>query len=300
MNYTNTHYIHYTGKEEEEEIEFSDHEHDESYFFLFTHWNFHCEYNDLNVISCRITTDLDKKVELKYGDNIEVEFTYSVVWEETQVKKHDRLIYHIRKLIKSQPLEVHWLSTLNSFILVLLVTFFVGIVFQRILRNDCRKYHQYLTEEIDDFDDFGWKQLTKDIFRSPKYPMLFSSLIGAGTQLLVIIISVLVLSLIGLFYPGNRGILTWVLIFTYIGTAGISGHVSGKLYKQFGGNNWTNNAILTFSIFSVPFVIIFMMVNTVSVIYQSSMALPFIYILLPFVGYIIVGMLYIIYLLYNI
>mmetsp|Transcript_37344 Transcript_37344/g.46138 ORF Transcript_37344/g.46138 Transcript_37344/m.46138 type:complete len:599 (-) Transcript_37344:127-1923(-) len=279
----------FLGKEEEEDEEFMDHEHEERYFFLFTHWNFHCEYNDVNVISCRITTDLDKKVELQFGENIKVEFTYSVVWDQTPVKKNDRLMYHVRKLIKSQPLEVHWLSTLNSFILVLLVTGFVALVFTTILRNDCRKYHQYLTEEIDDFDDFGWKQLTKDIFRSPKYPMLFSSLIGAGTQLLVLIISILVLSLIGLFYPGNRGSLTRAIIIIYILTAGISGHVSGKLYKQFGGINWTNNAILTFCIFPVPFCVIFMFVNTVSVIYQSSMALPFIYIFGPFIMYIILG-----------
>ncbi|ETO29447.1 EMP/nonaspanin domain family protein [Reticulomyxa filosa] len=99
-----------------------------------------------------------------------------------------------------------------------------------------------------------------------------------GTQLLVLMISLLLLSLIGTFYPGNRGALTSAVIFCYCLTAGISGHVSGGLYVQMGGQKWATNAVLTACIFPVPFFVIFLVVNSIAWIYNSTMALPFLYI----------------------
>ena len=94
------------------------------------------------MISCRITTDLDKQQEIAFGEDLPLRFSYSVQWQEVDVSVHDRLMYHVRRLVRSQPLEVHWLSTLNSFILVILVTAFVALVFTTILRQDCARYHE--------------------------------------------------------------------------------------------------------------------------------------------------------------
>ena len=138
----------FIGKEEIEIEEHDEHTHEDFHFFLFTHWNFHCEYNGPYVISCRITTDYSKRKELKYGENMRVQFTYSLEWQQTDVSINDRLIYHVRKLIHSQPLDVHWLSILNSFILVVLVTAFVALVFMRILKQDCARYTAIKSQNI--------------------------------------------------------------------------------------------------------------------------------------------------------
>eukprot|EP01083_Nonionella_stella_P095805 269085_1 len=280
----------FLGKEEEE-----------GEFFLFTHWNFHCEYNShyvcfivlrniatclwwpAQVISCRITTDLDKQVELVYGEDLSIAFSYSVSWEEVSISVHDRLMYHVRRLVRSQPLEVHWLSTLNSFILVILVTAFVALVFTTILRQDCARYHELVIMTRDDLeheigDERGWKQLQRDVFRSPPYILLFCSIIGCGTQLLVLYICLLLLSLIGLFYPGNRGSIISSIIFVYCFTSGIAGHCSATLYREFGGRKWATLATTTACLFTLPFFVIFLCVNGIAWHYKSSAALPFIYI----------------------
>jgi len=268
----------FLGKEESE-IDDNINDNNNKQYFLFTHWNFHCEYNGHHVISCRITTDLDKQIELAFGEDIDTSFTYSVTWEEVSISVHDRLMYHVRRLVRSQPLEVHWLSTLNSFILVILVTAFVTLVFTTILRQDCARYHELVImtrDDLEDVSDPGWKQLKRDVFRPPKNILLFSSIIGCGTQLLVLMISLLLLSLIGLFYPGNRGSIISSIIFVYCFTSGIAGHVSSTLYKRFGGNKWATLSILTATIFTGPFFIIFAIVNSIAWYYQSSIALPFI------------------------
>lgn len=200
-------------------------------------------------------------------------------------------MYHVRRLVRSQPLEVHWLSTLNSFILVILVTAFVTLVFTTILRQDCARYHELVImtrDDLEDVSDPGWKQLKRDVFRSPKNILLFSSIIGTGTQLLVLMISLLLLSLIGLFYPGNRGSIISSIIFVYCFTSGIAGHVSCTLYKKFGGKKWATLSILTACLFSVPFFIIFLFVNSIAWYYKSSIALPFITIISIFSLWLIV------------
>eukprot|EP00484_Ammonia_sp_Unknown_P003212 CAMPEP_0197073100 /NCGR_PEP_ID=MMETSP1384-20130603/210433_1 /TAXON_ID=29189 /ORGANISM="Ammonia sp." /LENGTH=619 /DNA_ID=CAMNT_0042511925 /DNA_START=36 /DNA_END=1895 /DNA_ORIENTATION=- len=253
-------------------------EEEKKYYYLFTHWNFHCEHNGHYVISCRITTDLDKQIELRYGEDLQLVFTYSVTWEEVSVSVHDRLMYHVRRLVRSQPLDVHWLSTLNSFILVILVTAFVALVFTTILRQDCAKYHELVImtrDDLEDVGDPGWKQLQRDVFRAPARSLVFSAIIGTGTQLLVLMISILLLSLIGLFYPGNRGSIISSIIFVYCFTSGIAGHVSSTLYKQLGGTKWATLSILTACLFTMPFFAIFLFVNGTAWHYHSSIALPF-------------------------
>ena len=48
--------------------------------------------------------------------------------------------------------EIHWLSVVNSFVLVLLLTFFLAVILMRILKNDFSKYmeidEEELTEEV--------------------------------------------------------------------------------------------------------------------------------------------------------
>ena len=73
---------------------------------------------------------------------------------------------------------------------------------------------------------------------------LFSAVIGAGTQLLVLAFFIFGLAQIGVFYPYNRGALYTAYIVLYALTAGVSGYVSAHLYRQMGGENWVSAACL--------------------------------------------------------
>jgi hypothetical protein len=56
------------------------------------------------------------------------------------------------------------------------------------------------------------------------------------------VIAVLALSVIGAFYPGNRGSVYSALLLLYMITAAVSGYVSSTLYVQLGGEKWASNA----------------------------------------------------------
>lgn len=87
-----------------------------------------------------------------------------------------------------------------------MVIFLVGLVsmiLMRTLRKDYQRYSK--DEEMDDMerdlgDEYGWKQVHGDVFRSPTHNMLFSSLIGTGYQLTTVVFSVIIFAIIGELY----------------------------------------------------------------------------------------------------
>ena len=98
------------------------------------------------------------------------------------------------------------------------VIFLVGLVTMILMRTLRKDYARYSKEdEIDDMerdlgDEYGWKQVSflldvlflnlndqvhGDVFRAAASPMLFSSLIGTGAQLAVVVLFVVVFAIIG-------------------------------------------------------------------------------------------------------
>lgn len=72
------------------------------------------------------------------------------------------------------------------------------------------------------------------------FDSVFAAVIGSGTQLLVLMFCIFCLSLIGVFYPYNRGALNTACLVIYALTAGISGYASAHLYCQLGGEKWVS------------------------------------------------------------
>lgn len=88
-------------------------------YLLYTHLIFHVRYNGPDIISVRIETDASKSIVLpESGDELPVEFSYSVDWTPIEVPFSKREVYHNRELIRQQPLEIHWLSIINSVVLM--------------------------------------------------------------------------------------------------------------------------------------------------------------------------------------
>ena len=106
--------------------------------------------------------------------------------------------------------QIHWLSIINSFVLVLLLTAFLAVILMRVLKNDFSRYMEM--DEVrprgyclghggtcwswwqsiigrghwcqDDIveEESGWKLIHGDVFRFPSQINLFSALIGSGVQ----------------------------------------------------------------------------------------------------------------------
>uniref|UniRef100_A0A2P2I9F1 Transmembrane 9 superfamily member n=1 Tax=Hirondellea gigas TaxID=1518452 RepID=A0A2P2I9F1_9CRUS len=275
------------GKQFKDEREFQDrHRHNSTHRYLYTHYDFDILYNDRNIIAVTISPDPTKYVELSTdmlaSEASSVTYSYSVRWDETDVLWENRALKHIGYI--KQPLEIHWISITNSAILAVLLTGFLSVILMRVLRKDFTRYMDQDEEIDEEFEDSGWKQVRNDVFRSPRHPMLFAAGIGNGCQILVVVTALLILALGGTFDPGNRGTVYVTVLFLYAATAGISGYVSAKWYRHFVGAkrselDWKICAVATASLYVLPFLGVFAVVNTVAIAYSASTAMPFINIL---------------------
>eukprot|EP01117_Protostelium_nocturnum_P020659 TRINITY_DN9402_c0_g1_i1.p1 TRINITY_DN9402_c0_g1~~TRINITY_DN9402_c0_g1_i1.p1 ORF type:complete len:595 (-),score=198.20 TRINITY_DN9402_c0_g1_i1:66-1850(-) len=256
-------------------------------YFFFSHLHFHMLYNGDQVIHGNITADYSRMTELLDTSMI-IKVTYSVEWSPTEFKYKDRMKFP--DYLQKKNLQIHWLSIMNSIVLVLLLTGFLAIIILRILKNDYSRYALIEDdEEGGEQEDYGWKLVHGDVFRFPPNKTLFCALVGLGVQFLTILFAILFLAIIGLFYPGNGGTLYVAAIVLYALTSVLGGFVSASFYRQFGGENWAWNIVLVGTLYTIPSVLVFSYVNTVAIIYSATAAVPVSAILIILAILILVG-----------
>ncbi|KAL1197129.1 Transmembrane 9 superfamily member 4 [Cardamine amara subsp. amara] len=243
-------------------------------YYLFNHLQFEIFYNKDRVIEIIVRTDQNYLVDLTEDNEVEVDFTYTVRWKETEIPFEKRMEKY--SLASSMPhhLEIHWFSIINSCVTVLLLTGFLATILMRVLKNDFVKY-AHDEEAADDQEESGWKLIHGDVFRFPKHKSLLAAALGSGTQLFTLVVFIFMLALIGVFYPYNRGALFTALVVIYALTSGIAGYTAASFYCQLEGTNWVRNLILTGSLFCGPLLLTFSFLNTVAIAYQATAALPF-------------------------
>jgi transmembrane 9 superfamily member 2/4 len=134
-------------------------------------------------------------------------------------------------------------SLVNSFIIVIFLTFMVAMILLRSLHKDIDRYNQ--TDAGEAQEDWGWKLVHGDVFRTPARSMLLAVLTGNGVQLLCMSVVTLVLALFGFLSPASRGALMTVTLVFYVLLGFVAGYTSARLYKMFGGENWKTNVLLT-------------------------------------------------------
>lgn len=89
---------------------------------------------------------MERKVDITNTDvPITVQFSYSVEFYPEQLEWKNRLTRYSDSRFLPSSFEIHWLSIINSFVLVLLLTAFLTIILLRVLKNDFSRYM-----EIDD------------------------------------------------------------------------------------------------------------------------------------------------------
>lgn len=75
-------------------------------FYLFTHIHFDILYKDNRVIEVNVSTDPARTVDITNGDKIIVDYTYSVMWRETNTPFEKRMEKYSRYSFLPQHLEV--------------------------------------------------------------------------------------------------------------------------------------------------------------------------------------------------
>jgi transmembrane 9 superfamily member 3 len=155
-------------------------------------------------------------------------------------------------LYNLSPIQIHWFSVLNSFLMVLFLVGLVTMILMRTLRRDYARYtaekSDLETLEKDMSEESGWKLVHGDVFRAPPRLALLCALVGTGAQIAVLVLLVILITIFGVLYEDRGSILT-VFIVCYALTSFIGGYVSGSLYKQHEGKGWITTLLLTATLY---------------------------------------------------
>lgn len=206
---------------------------------------------------------------------MDVDFSYSVTWLPTPMTLYDRRRLYESVSFFPKVFEIHWLAVINSVVLALLSTGLVLGILARIVHADFSRYARNASSSYDeDIDDYGWKQVYGDVFRFPRQKNLLAAVCGVGAQLLLLSAILLTLSLFGLFKPHHHGSMLAAAIPLYAATCFIGGYTSGVLYKMLGGDRWAWNIVLSASLFTMPFFLIWALLNALASSHQSTHGLP--------------------------
>mmetsp|Transcript_8308 Transcript_8308/g.14075 ORF Transcript_8308/g.14075 Transcript_8308/m.14075 type:complete len:595 (+) Transcript_8308:31-1815(+) len=244
--------------------------------YLYPHLHFSMGYNGDQIVSVNVTTDPKRRVDIT--DIIagqEIVFSYSVEWvNQPDIKYDNRMQRYEDSAFLPSSFEIHWLSIINSFVLVLLLTAFLAIILMRILKNDFSRYMDVDEDELTE-EETGWKMINGDVFRPPSNVSFFSACVGAGAQIFLTAFVLLCAVVMEVFKATRRGALLTACIMIYSMCGFFGGFVSGRLFKQLKGSNWVFNVIITAMIFPVPLFVVFSWVNSVAATNNSTAALPF-------------------------
>lgn len=222
-------------------------------------------------------------LSLDEGQDTSVPYYYSVTWIKTDVSWGTRWDHY---LYVFDP-KIHWFSLINSIVIVLFLIGMVAMILMRALHKDIARYNgQYEGLEEDAQEDFGWKLVHGDVFRTPSGRMMLCVFTGTGVQLFMMCGVTLIFALLGFLSPSSRGSLSTVMLIFFVFFGSFSGYFSSRLYKMMGGENWKSNVLLTATLvpgYSRPRLILvyrlvfslFLLLNFFLIGAHSSGAVPF-------------------------
>merc|ERR1719482_2231245 len=98
-----------------------------------------------------------------------------MIWVPSEVRWASRWDNYL----KMEGGQIHWLSILNSVMIVLFLSGLVALILLRTLHRDIVKYNELATTE-EMAEETGWKLVHGDVFRKPAYSKFFVSFIGCG------------------------------------------------------------------------------------------------------------------------
>jgi transmembrane 9 superfamily member 3 len=244
---------------------------DSKTYYIWTHKKFDIGYNNNQIVDVNLTSE--SKVKLERRDKLT--FSYEVNWKRSSIAFENRFDKYLDASFFRH--RIHWFSIFNSFMMVIFLVGLVSMILMRTLRKDYARYSK--DDDIDDMerdlgDEYGWKQVHGDVFRTPPYPLLLSIFVGTGCQVAVVTFFVTIFAIMGELYI-ERGSLLSTAIYVYAATSPVNGYFGGSLYAQYDGRRWIKQMFL--SAFFLPSLVCgtVFLINFVAIYYHASRAIPF-------------------------
>jgi len=239
-------------------------------YYLWTHKKLEISYNEDRIVDVNLISEHKQKLEL----NANITFSYEVIWKRSDIKFEDRFNKYLDASFFKH--KIHWFSIFNSFMMVIFLIGLVSMILMRTLRKDYARYSK--DEDLEHFDDlgdeYGWKQIHSEVFRTPFQSMLFTCLIGTGAQIAFVVFLVTIFAIVGHLYT-ERGSLLSTAIFVYAVSSPINGYFGGSLYAQYNGRKWIKQMLM--SAFLLPGIVCgtAFCINFIAIYYHAAKAIPF-------------------------
>ena len=230
------------------------------------------KHDDSNPICSKTAKDMLQNFELSHQPLTEgnILFTYDVVFEYSDITYASRWDHY-----KTSKSSIHWTGIFISEILVCFASFFIICLLKHNVNNDI-DYYNYRVSNIEEIDEYDWKQVAGDVFRPPSVnPLLLSSLLGTGIQLLTMFTITLCLGVFGFMNPEKRANILNLGILFYCFCGLLGGYISANFYRFWGGNSWLKPAIHCSVFFPGTLLFGYMIVNVVLSIENSNAAVNF-------------------------
>lgn len=207
---------------------------------------------------------------LSENEDTQVRFTYRVIWQESDTPWATRWDNYLHIF---DP-RIHWFSLINSFAIVVFLCIMVGLIIYRNVSRDISRYNAIdLSEDVQ--EDFGWKLVHGEVFRSPSNPLILSVFVGNGAQLCAMVGITLLFALLGFLSPSNRGSLATVMMVCWTFFGSIGGYISSRIYASLGGTDRRKNAFVTATVLPTTIFAIVFLLNLFLIAAGSSGAVPF-------------------------
>jgi len=230
------------------------------------------KHDDSNPICSKTAKDMLQNFELSHQPLKEgnILFTYDVVFEYSDITYASRWDHY-----KTSKSSIHWTGIFISEILVCFASFFIICLLKHNVNNDI-DYYNYRVSNIEEIDEYDWKQVAGDVFRPPSVnPLLLSSLLGTGIQLLTMFTITLCLGVFGFMNPEKRANILNLGILFYCFCGLLGGYISANFYRFWGGNSWLKPAIHCSVFFPGTLLFGYMIVNVVLSLENSNAAVNF-------------------------
>ncbi|XP_034940032.1 transmembrane 9 superfamily member 3-like [Chelonus insularis] len=196
-------------------------------FYLFTHKKFIIKHRGDQIIEVGLENDMRSKIT----PNTSIVFSYEVNWMFTG---EDFECRYSKYLDSTLPIaKIHWMNLLYSVIKTVVALSLIYIINLRILR---KRRSLSSSCPIDNTEDSSTND-QHDLLQPFQYPLIFSSLMGIGFQLMI---GTILLFIYGTYIEilEEPGSLLSAAVFIYIFTCPINGFYGGGFYLRLGGQLW--------------------------------------------------------------
>ena len=271
-------------------------------FYIYNHLQFHILLNKIdedrynvvgfNILPMSIKHNKDKSTCAKEGKDVlknfklspqplvkgDILFTYDIVYEYSDITLASRWDHY-----RTSKASIHWTGIVITEILVVCATLFIVYILKNNLNKDISEYN-YRVSQLEDIDEYDWKQISGDVFRPPsRNVLLLSSMLGTGIQLLTMFTVTLILGMLGFVNPEKRLNIINIGILLYCFSGIFGGYISANFYRFWGGTSWIQASICTSLLFPGTLILGYILVNIVLTLEKSNAAVQFYDILSLFV-----------------